>query len=446
MKKLLIGFVILAAFLLAVFCLLKGMKHEQEAIQPLTTGAVVFDMTYRGLGAPADEPRYHISYGYSRSRENDNPFIKALKANVKNIQTVYNPDFKGAKLSAIELEGRNPVAFYFDLNADGKVSDNEKILPLPESKWTSKEYPEFITPDFMMNTRDGRQVPFRVLLRVDPSGRSVGRPSRPACSWSAHCVLEGTSVIDGKAATLILFADGSSGSFTKFGSCSYSLQIGEKKDQKTEGYTPHPPLSRIINHDGTFYDLKLIGTHEKGKTVQAVLEKYSGAISDIAVKVIGGKTLEVNLDLHSCIGREDQSVCFNISGTRFRLPAGSYEITRGHMSYGVEDENQWTVFIEDFKIKVAPEQVNNIELSKPVLSITAEDANKQAEDNPKNQSVFSKGTKIRLTCTIRGISGERYDRFNRSNQNTHRHERVDPRIRIVDSDGGEVTGGKAEYG
>jgi hypothetical protein len=417
--------------------------RAEDSIEP-EQETFVFEMTYRGLGLPKDEPLYNISVGYSGSNDaNDSSFIQALKAKVENVQTICNRNFRGAKWSAIELEGRNPVAFYFDLNADGKVSDHEKILPLPESEWLSGD-PEFITPDFMLNKRDGRQIPFRVLLRVDRSGRSTGRPSRPSCSWSPHCILEGTSVIDGETATLILFADGTSGSFTKFGSCSYFLHIGEKKNEETERFKPKPPLSRIINHNGTFYHLNLIGNHEKDQSVRTELKKYTGAVSEVVFKATGDKPLDINLDFPWGIGCKEKDLYFKVSGDRLKLPVGSYAFTKGYVHYGADTENQWRVLIEDLEMKVGLRKVETIELDKPVLTVTAEDVNKK--EDAKNQTAFSKGAKIRFASTIRGASGGRYDRFYQKYVNTHGDERVDPKIRIVDSDGGEIIPGKVEYG
>lgn len=456
MKKTIIIIAVLGALVIVVFVLLFKPETQQsisldtyneglakDSIEP-EQETFVFEMKYRGLGLPKDEPLYNTSVGYSGSNDaNDSPFIRALKAKVENLQTISNYNFRGAKWSAIELEGRNPVALYFDLNADGKLSDNEKILPLPESEWLFGD-PEFITPDFMINKRDGRQVPFRALLRVDCSGRSSGRPSRPSCSWSPHCILEGTSVIDGEIATLILFADGTSGSFTKFGGCSYSLHIGEKKNEETERFKPNPLLSRIIHHNDVFYHLNLVGNHEKDQSVRAELKKYTGAISEVVFKATGNKPLEVNLEFPWGIGCKDENLYFRVSGDRFKLPAGSYVFTKGLMRYCVENENQWRVLIEDLEMKVGSRKVETIELGQPVLTVTAEDVNKK--EDAKNQTVFSKGSKIRFTSTIRGASGGRYDRFYQKRLNTHGDERVDPKIRIIGSDGGEIIPGKVEYG
>jgi hypothetical protein len=55
-RKLLIGLVILVAFLAAVLLLLKSSKPKP--------GPIVFDMKYRGLSGAKDEVRYNSYWGF----------------------------------------------------------------------------------------------------------------------------------------------------------------------------------------------------------------------------------------------------------------------------------------------------------------------------------------------------------------------------------------------
>jgi len=225
-----------------------------------------------------------------------------LKKDIKELHTVYNPDFGKAQYSALELKDGKAVAFYFDLNADGKVSDNEKILPIPGEKSGNSRSTEFVTPDFIVSTGDGRQVPFRALLRVNFYGES----SRPNCMWSPSCVLEGTSKIDGKPIKLILYASGfSEGSFNEFGRCSYSLVANE---EKTGLFVPRHILSSIINNNGQFYHLKLYGSHEKDKSIRAMLEKYTGATGELVVQLTGNTNLHTKLSYTDIVGIKDTTI------------------------------------------------------------------------------------------------------------------------------------------
>ena len=123
MKKSLIGLLILVAFVMVVFCL---WKETKPGVAP---GTIVFDMKYRGLSGAKDELRYNSYWGFGASKEKS-PFIAEVRKLDGEFSTVYNSHFKGAEWSAVEVKDSKAVAFYFDLNADGQVSENEKILPL----------------------------------------------------------------------------------------------------------------------------------------------------------------------------------------------------------------------------------------------------------------------------------------------------------------------------
>ncbi|MHC4436073.1 MAG: hypothetical protein ACYS3S_01845, partial [Planctomycetota bacterium] len=144
MKKYLIAMVILVAIVAAVYILL-----------PKTPGAIVFDLKYRGLSGEKDELRYNSFWGFGGG-PHETPFLSDLKKKIKDFETVYNPNFVGAEWSAVEIKDNKVVALYIDLNTDGKVSDNEKILPIQNPESSSYDRTEFVTPDFVMKTRDNR--------------------------------------------------------------------------------------------------------------------------------------------------------------------------------------------------------------------------------------------------------------------------------------------------
>ena len=455
MKKFFVCLLILAVIVVVVFWLLPRLKTQQQQIaqQPERTeieteqniidfpepppGAIVFDMKYRGLSGEPDELRYNSYWGFG-GRENETPFIKALKKDIKELQTVYNPEFGKAQWSAIELKDNKAVAFYFDLNTDGKVSDNEKILPSKAP--TASNWGEFVTPDFIMNTRDSHQVPFRVLLRVT----FYDSPPRAQCMWSPSCILEGTSTIDGVPAKLILFANGFSGSFKDFGRCSFSLQTGE---EQTSRRVSRQTLSSLLNHKGQFYQLKLQGSHEKDKAIRAILEKDTTATGTLAVKLIGDTNLKAKLSSASITGSKDTNINFSISGGQSTLPAGTYKLNRGNISYGTENDDQWRVsFTEGPEMTIAPENPCNVELGKPALSVKAIDEQKRYRTGAKEQSIYTKGTRIHLSREIKGKAGEFYGRFSQRNDDSRRYLDKEPKIRIVDPDGKEVVAAKMKYG
>lgn len=451
MKKLLIGFVVLAVLVIAIYFLIQGSKTQQptstesedekivEAFPEPSPGAIVFDMKYCGLSGGKDELRYNSYWGFG-GREGETPFIKELKKDIKQFHTVYNPNFGKAQWSAVEINDNKAVAFYFDLNADGKFSDNEKILPLKADESGTSRGTEFVTPDFIVNTSDGCQVPFRTLLRVNFYGQSSG----PNCMWSPSFVLEGTSTMDEKPTKLILYTSGFSGSFNEFGRCSYSLVT---KAEEFGRYVPRHMLSSIINHNGKFYQLKLYGSHEEGKRIRAVLEKYTGTTGELAVQLTGNTDLSSRLSSASVVGSEDKTIRFNVPSDKAELPTGAYKLDSSYVSYGTEKDDEWRLnFKEGPEFIIEADKTNNLELGKPVLSVRAIDEKKRYQSNAKEQTVYSKGTNVYISRIIKGKTGELYGRFSQRDENTRRYKDIQPDIRIVDSDGKEVTAAKIEYG
>ncbi|UCF15397.1 MAG: hypothetical protein JSW59_18485 [Phycisphaerales bacterium] len=402
-------------------------------------GAIVFDMKYRGLSGEKDELRYNSYWGYGQ-REKKTPFIEKVRKNGGQFSTVYNSHFKGAEWSAVELKGDEAVAFYFDLNADGKVSDNEKILPVTSEESGSSRHWEFVTPDFVLTTDKGVRAPFRTLLQV----RFYGKSSRPTCMWSPSCVLEGTSTLAGKPTKLILYASGFSGSFTEFGKCSYSL-LGA--DEQTGRYVSRQTLSSLVNYDGQYYRMKLYGAHAKGKNVQAVLEKYTGDTGEMAVKLIGNSELKAELGSASLAGTKHDTIRFNISGGQSVLPAEAYELRSGYINYGTDTDDLCRVSIKEGpEFEIEADKTCDVELGKPTLSVRAIDEKERYRSNAEEKSVFSEGTRIHLSPKIVGKAGELYGRFSRRDDNSRRYEDVEPTIRIVDSKGNEVASATMEYG
>lgn len=452
MKKFLFGSLIAGVVLIVSFYLPQGLKAQQQVniCRPSTSEPIVFEMNYRGLSGK-DELRYNSYYSYGL-RGGETQFIKELKRNIKELQIVYNQDLKKAELSAVELKAGKAVAFYFDLNADGKVSGNEKILPASkkemklletqlngQTKTIMAEEADFVTPDFIMNTSDNRQVPFRVLLQV-----AFGRGIRN-CMWSPSCVLEGTSTIDGHPATLILYPDGFSGSFTKYGQCSYYLLTGQEKlGQDIYRQT----LSSLINHKGQFYHLSFEGSQEEGKTVRVILEKYNGPVGELAVRMVGEANLMSKLNSARLSGSKDKTIYFSISAGQSRLPVQEYKLNYASMSYGTQNDNNWRVeFREGPKFQIDANSMCIVEIGKPTISIKAINEKKRYEPNSKEQLAFSKGTKIYISPQVRGKASELYGQFSkRDPTKPGGYTEEQPVIRIVDSDGKEVTSAKMKYG
>jgi hypothetical protein len=396
-------------------------------------------MKYRGLSGEKDELRYNSYWGFGGGR-NDTPFFVDLKKNVKDFETVYNPNFVGAEWSAVEIKDNKVVALYFDLNADGKVSDNEKIMPIQNTESSSYNQTEFVTPDFIMKTRENRQVPFRALLQAN----LYEQQTRPNCMWSPSCILEGTTTVNGQPAKLILFANGFSGSFKDFGGSSFSLQTGK---EQTGNYIPRDMLSSIINHNGQFYNLKFNGHHGKNSAVRAILTEYTGDTGNLTAQLTGNTKLQAKLSNANIAGTKDETVQFNIASEQAKLPTGSYKLNRGYVNYNADNGDKWRLdFKEGPEFTIDADKTCNVELGKPVLSISAVEENKRYQSDVKEQTVYPEGTNIFISRIVKGKGGELYGRFSQIQKDSRGYSDIQPDLKIIDSEGKEVAAAKIKYG
>ena len=262
--------------------------------------------------------------------------------------------------------------------------------------------------------------------------------------WSPSCVLEGTSTINDRPAKLILFTNGFSDSFTDFGKSSFSLQTNK---EETGSYVSRQTLCSMINDNDQYYNVELNGRHKKGSTVRVILTEYTGATGNLATQLTGNTDLEAKLNNVTITGSKDTIVQFNLASEQAKLPIGSYQLHRGYVNYSTENGDKWRLdFKEGPEFTINADKTSNVELGKPVLSISAVEEDKRYQNDVKEQTVYSEGTNVFISRIIKGKVGELYGRFSQQDENSRSYKAIEPEIRIVDSEGKEVVAAKIKYG
>jgi hypothetical protein len=399
---------------------------------PPGADAIVFDMAYRGLAGGKGDLRYNSYWGFGGSSDPENAFLKAVRKTAGKVEPVYNPNFKGAEWAAVELRRNQPIALYFDLNADGELADFEKILPL--GKPDQFDHVEFITPDFLMTTPEGAQTPFRVLVQAREGG---------FCMWSPSCILEGSAKMNGRDVDLLLFADDFSGSFIDFGGCSYAL-----KDcaAETGQYVPRQPLSSLISQDDLFYTFRFLKHPDKPGLIRAVIEKDTTPTGQLAVRLAGQDNIKARLNNANISGVADGTIRLSVSGAQtMTLPQGEYRLDRGYIYYGVENAYERFVdFTNGPVVKIVADETLTVDLGKPRMIVSAIDQAVRDQSDAVDTFTYRKGTVVFLSPRIEGLAAERYGRFT-ADPSSGRVDVV-PTFEILDSAGKQVASGKMEYG
>ena len=214
--------VVVMSFLILFLCV--QFIYSQNKDNPLLEEGV-FNLKYRGIDSSEAELQPNSWYGYSsffgpfpEGKEPPlNDFAKSLNLKADKIEYVQNPNFKSTEFVVIEYQNSAPVALYIDLNANGKLDEGEKILPIKKSD--GREI-EFLTPNFEMLSSDGRKYPYRYIIRSTGLGSTM---------WGSSCVWEGKGKIEGKPYRIVLFDRSQNGDFTQFGNDSCMITPDEPK-------------------------------------------------------------------------------------------------------------------------------------------------------------------------------------------------------------------------
>jgi hypothetical protein len=405
--------------------------------------AVVFDLKYRPQTGGADDIAYHAFYGYGGSDEETrtNLFLQDVRKRASSLHYVCNFALTGRKWAAVEYHGRQACALYFDVNADGKFSENERILPTRKAD----QGVEFITPDFVQPAEGGGQTLCRVLLQVSFYGGS----DKPNCMWSPAALLEGAATLNGRATRLLLYASYPGSGFDQYGRSSYSLLMGDQAKPVPGQYVPRETLSSLIASEGQFYHLTLQGRYSNGLPARVLLTKDTSPTGALAVKLVGSNALQATLSSLALYGAEDKTIVLRVgtSKEKVTLPVGAYVLDSGVVSYGAANRQDWEVsFSGGPRATVKAGEVFEQALGQPTLRVRAINEADRYTSNAAESATFKQGTRIYLEPRILGQVQEVFGRFRQSAPAKSDKTDRPPRITIIGPDGKELLSKVMEYG
>ncbi len=405
-------------------------------------GAVVFDLKYLPQTGAKDDIQYRSYWGFGGATEEvkTDPFLQEVRQKASGLSFVQQPSFKGRKWAAVEYQGRRATALYFDLNADGKLQDNERI---PPTRKTPQGF-EFITPDFIQPLDGGGSMLCRVLLQANFYGGG-----EPNCMWSPAALLEAKANFDGKPARLLLYAGRPGGAFDNYGSSSYSLLIGDQPRFSPDQYVPRETLSSLINEDGKFYRLAIEGRRSNGLPARVVLTRDTSPTGFLALKFAGTNSVTGTISMLYLNGQNDKTVRFRVTAAKanIQLPVGTYSLASGVAAYGGPKGRDWEVsFSQGPWAAIKSGETAEVVLGQPVLKVRAVNERDRYNSEAVECASFKAGTSIFFEPKILGKNLEVYSRFRQMGQPQTGGVDRPPTVTITGPDGKKLLSKTMEYG
>ena len=417
--------------------------QKQPDWSKLTLGEPVsFEMKYRGISGSEDDIDASSGwYGFGTSDSSIAPFFKAVKDQTDNeLVACESSYFPGDSPGVFEYSGNDILALYFDLNGDGELADNEKISPTENASSPFGDGKCFITPDFQKKSRNGSQIPFRIMACTNQNG-----DNKPNVYWTPMGMYEGSAKIEGEEYKVYLFAPFHADSYTKYGSSS----IGIVKAAEAQKHVSSNTLSSINYFNEKFYRIKFDDADASDNILTATIAEDKGKRGKVAVKLTGKEALKADLTYAIVNGAKERSINFRFTEGLNELPVGDYKISYGQMKFGKETTDEFrTTFENATPFTIEADKTTEIELGNIKTIITAVEYNKRYNGDKEYKSKFAENTHVYVDVDFIGNAKESYRDFNKlvKNENRTNSEGLPVHITITDQDNNQIASEDLEYG
>lgn len=364
----------------------------------------------------------------------DDAFVRSLETGGKAVLYAQVRVKNQSQWTAVTTADSVAETLFFDIDADGKVSETEIVGP---------EYHEarFVTPAFMIAAQGSKRVPYRVFLYAK---------SREAPAWCPGGVWEGPIVLGDKTYRLIMFDTSMNGVFGDVGEDRYTF-FSEKGPirvlDEVIGFgstlsVPTHALQRLVQIEGG--NLFTIGAFEadakNAMSGRVVLTRDTETWGSLSVSLAGDNGLAITSGELN-VGKSDRAdIHFALdaaSRAPREIPAWTYAIRQARFSYKGETGDTWTTDCRGGTFEIKPDTPHHLELGKISLHVQAKGMASNGEPLEIKQ-----GGELELTREVKGARGEVYRRF----KNETSGKWIGSTLRILDPGGKEAAVNSMEYG
>jgi hypothetical protein len=418
------------------------------------TSSATFEMKYRSFNGTQSELFKYSRLMFSSRNIKPNAFIRNLRKQGMEIEIVPMKTMLRAQQAAMEIVSGTLAALYVDLNADGKLSPGERITP-SGNPGRGKFATEFVTPDFTMNTKQGK-MPYRLLLDAR-SGRSLMSDSKYRYSWGPSCVWEGQSEVDGKPVTLRLVDGRMDGTLTEFG----RDMIGFEGMKPLFSWGPWQQMSSLMYLDNCYYRLSFTGEPREGGNFRAILTRDTSPQGKLEVTLTDGrKSALKNVDIN-IRDSNDNACSLQLKNQPFpSIPEGMYKVSYGTFECNDSKGKPWTYQISGGSmVEIEADETCTLELGSPYLLVDVYEV--VVEGKKKSRKLrasidgielapITAGSMVEIDVTVMGDAGESYRRIARKaagpGMKNRKAAESPPLVQIANSKGVQVAEYKLVFG
>lgn len=428
---------------------------SQQKLQPALPPAdqlgeqITFELTYRGSTGEKDDVGAYSFYGFGDREEKSAPFVKEVLKKIDNKYVITECSYfekDDRKYVVTEYKEGKALAVYFDLDADGRLAQSERIEPVTNTRNRGDNEFDFVTPDFTLTT-DGGKIPFRILIRVSFYGDTQQNPDlKPSIMMSSMGMYEGTAKIGDQKYQMYLFSNLYSQTYIRYSDSRYALV---PTSRNKEEWFNRSTLSSLITHEGTFYRVTVEGSDAADGSLKVHLYEDKTPRGKLALKIQGKDGVKSKLSSANLQGVKDKTIYFNVADSVEKFPIGEYVISYGNINYGKEDVYDYSTSFRNIPaFTIKEDNTVTVEIGSPKLNVQAVELNKRYHSNKQYKTEFPEGTAVYIDAAFTGITGETYGSFNQRVQKEDyiTSETIKARIRMVDDKGNEVVSQDLEYG